>query len=285
MSSIGDYYQELASAAEPAQRAGWRHRLEQWLRFELAIAALRPHSGDHLVDLGCGPAALAAYLKPLPVRYTGVERHPALIEQARQTLATLPSDTTLLYADLFDAHVDEAGPFTLALAIGALVDGRASTTEQRAQRARAHVTRVLELAGQGAVLFVLDQAALDADPIRALEPALLGIYEHELRAIARETGVPMVLSQPLAGEWMILAGERAEGFDAFAERAGCVERVLERWRQAGGLDPADHTWLWWVAGERNRALDTFTRVPQSHPRHAVLKARLKLMKTKGDKAQ
>ncbi|RDV39520.1 class I SAM-dependent methyltransferase [Bradymonadaceae bacterium TMQ3] len=277
MSPQGDYYQELSSAAEPAQRAGWRHRLEQWLRFELATAALRPHPGDHLVDLGCGPAALAAYLQPHPVRYLGVERHPALVELARQTLATLTSDASLLDADLFSSRVDDAGPFTLAIAIGALVDGRAATPAERARRASRHVQRVLALAGQGAVLFVLDQAALDADPIRSLEPALLGMYEHELRAIATEKSWQMALSQPIAGEWMIAAGERAENFDALAARAACVERVLERWQQAGGHDRADHTWLWWVAGEQKRALDTFARVPQNHPRHALLKARLELM--------
>ncbi|TXD39405.1 class I SAM-dependent methyltransferase [Lujinxingia vulgaris] len=275
--SHGDYYQELSRAREPAQRAGWRHRLEQWLRFELTCAALRPHPGDHIVDLGCGPAALAAYLHPHPARYLGVERHPAVVDHARQTLATLSSDANLLHADLFDPRVDAAGPFTLAIAIGALVDGRASTRAQRAERASAHVRRVLELAGQGAALFVLDQTALDADPIRSLEPALLGIHEHELRAIATELSQPLTLAQPIAGEWMVLAGARPANFDALAERATCGERVLERWRAAGGHDPADHTWLWWVAGEHSRAFDAFAKVPLNHPRHALLKARLELM--------
>jgi len=276
MSPIGDYYQELSSSPEPGQRAGWRHRLEQWLRFELCAAALRPSAGDLVADLGCGPAALAAYLHPNPARYLGVERHPTIVAQARETLATLDTDAQLLQCDLFDESVDRAGPFTYALAIGTLVSGDASTPRQRAERACALLRRVLRLAGQGAALFVLDQAALDADPIRSLEPALLGIYEHEIRELQRELDTPLNIAQPIPGEWMILSGARGMKFDAIAERARCVERVLDRWTATVSDDPADHAWLWWIAGEQTRALNELQRVAPAHPRYELLRQRMML---------
>ncbi|WP_146618071.1 SAM-dependent methyltransferase [Lujinxingia litoralis] len=274
-----DYYDELAGALEPAQRSGWRHRLEQWLRFELTCAALRPTSADRLIDLGCGPAALAAYLpKAERPAYLGVERHPELAAQARGTLAGLEGSHVLLECDLFDERVDRAGPFELSVAIGALVDGQGASEAQRARRALDHLRRVFSLGAQGTVLFVLDQAALNANPHRALEPALMGCFEHEIMQIADELGLSDVRASPvLAGEWMIVAGPRPRRFDPMKAREACVSAVLRRWHRSAGVDPADAAWLWWVVGDREQAQVALAALETGHPRRALLQERIALL--------
>ena len=64
----------------------WMGRRDQVVRFE-ALVRNCPLEGLHVLDVGCGPADLLAYLRKraiTPAHYTGLEAQPWLVRAARR---------------------------------------------------------------------------------------------------------------------------------------------------------------------------------------------------------
>lgn len=77
---MGDnYYDALRHESDGARRVGWRHRIEQAYRFEVALDVVRP--ADTILDVGCGLGAFAHYLaaRSIDVEVVGLEQDPEFI--------------------------------------------------------------------------------------------------------------------------------------------------------------------------------------------------------------
>ena len=87
LATLASFHAQYAQAPEPAQQAGWHHAHEQQQRFA-QLVKIAPLAGHTVLDAGCGPADLWAYLKELPggapAYYWGVDVLPRFIAQARQ---------------------------------------------------------------------------------------------------------------------------------------------------------------------------------------------------------
>ena len=79
---------------------------------------------------------------------------------------------------LEDFHVDE--PFDAVVAIGALVDGEGVATDRaRRRRISRFFEAMLQTRSPRGVLILLEQDALEARPLLAMEEALFGLYRRE----------------------------------------------------------------------------------------------------------
>jgi SAM-dependent methyltransferase len=99
-------------------------RVYEWLQLglgcgtatrRLIATVLDPRDGDHLLDIGCGPASLLQYL-PETVSYTGFDPNPRYIERAT---ARYPQRGRFLVAGASDP-LDLGDVFDLVLAKGVL---------------------------------------------------------------------------------------------------------------------------------------------------------------------
>ena len=84
-------------------------------RREVVGRYMRPRAGDKLLDIGCGPADLLAYLPE--VQYVGVDHNPDYIEKAK---AKWGNRGRFICADVQSIADQEAGSFDLVVATGTL---------------------------------------------------------------------------------------------------------------------------------------------------------------------
>lgn len=85
------------------------------LRHYIVERYIRPHPGDRVLDIGCGPADFAPLMPD--VDYLGVDHNPDYIEQARSRYG---GRARFLHADVCDANVGIDGAFDIIIAIGLL---------------------------------------------------------------------------------------------------------------------------------------------------------------------
>lgn len=97
------------------------YRLTQWVirgarsYREIANRYLRVARNDRILDIGCGPATLLAYLPP--VHYVGFDESPSYIDMATRRFG---SRGTFLCRTVDEAAVEDLGPasFDLVVAYG-----------------------------------------------------------------------------------------------------------------------------------------------------------------------
>jgi SAM-dependent methyltransferase len=254
------YYEELYRYPDEVRRAGWRHKVEQTLRFETACEATSPDSTS-LLDLGCGPGALYRHLlvtdrAQLAAGYLGLDQLPAAIRDAR---AHAPQARFEL-GDALDWSPPQAQRFDEVVAIGALVDGL-ERREPVARRAHIHamLDRMCQLARHGVCLIVLKQEAIITRPSLSLEPALIGVSAQEAHQIAahvakthdmawhvRERVLRTDRAIYLTRESQAALDQRAE---AWAQRWDTHERALK----LAQADDEARAWLWLEAGRWDAA--------------------------------
>lgn len=80
------YYQtQLRSHDAPEKKVGWKTLESQRVRFEM-LTWIAPLKRSKVLDVGCGLGAFWAYLQEqeIPVRYTGVDLFPEVIQEAKK---------------------------------------------------------------------------------------------------------------------------------------------------------------------------------------------------------
>lgn len=83
---MSQYYTDLYTSQDETRRAGWRHRLEAALRYEVALECMGEAARGHVLDVGCGPGGLLSYLLVTgraPAHYTGIDRFEPACTSAR----------------------------------------------------------------------------------------------------------------------------------------------------------------------------------------------------------
>lgn len=187
----GDYYRELMGARDEARAVGWEGADAATARYEAVAGLLR--QGDAVLDLGAGLGGLGRHLRASgrEVRYRGVEREPAFVRRA----AAMAPPVDLVAGDFMSVPLT---PADVVVAIGALVDGQALRSDgARFGRLRELIARATSLALREAVLVVLDQDALEAHPVRSLEPALGGLRLAEIPWLCPDASVTRLLELDL----------------------------------------------------------------------------------------
>lgn len=274
---MSSYYEELAASVEQAQRDGWRHRLEQWLRFEVVLRGLDVERGARIVDLGSGTGELYRYLSAWgPALYLGVEQRKEAVEEARAH----HEGGRFLQADFSDLRVDEQGPFDYAVAIGTMVDGAVASDEGRRQALSLLVERLEDLGQKGWALVVLDEERLQKDLIRSLEPSLRGAWRGEIQSLTKGCGEGVVIDEEALPTDLFVLRKHGEDAGALVARIsgdGAHLEVLRRYEEIGELEAADEAWFWMVSGRFERARAALGRVEGSDPRREILAVRLRLL--------
>lgn len=275
---MADYYAELANDPALARVDGWRHSLEQWLRFEVLRRGLAIDATSSVLDLGCGTGRLFYYLGTCRSgRYVGVDRLSQSVARGRGE-ADSPH---LIHADIYDATVTELGSFDYALAVGALVDGQSHCSKARRQRLARLMARLHELSDRGWALVVLNQQWLEEQPLRRLDPELVGAFRHEIEAILSSMGVEAVIDDQALPSDLFVMFKDTESVPTVARRIEgdqVHEEVIARHRQSEKpVDDAHIAWLWLIADRPERAAPVISELPASHRRKAILEQRLKLL--------
>jgi hypothetical protein len=126
----------------------WSSREVQELRFRV-LCDIGVEAGDSLLDVGCGFADLKDWVERwrCPVRYTGIDLSPDLLEAAGRE----HPDVRLVCGDIFDLESD-SGSFDWVLLSGAL--NEALMDEGR--YARSVIDRMFQLARKGVAFNLLD---------------------------------------------------------------------------------------------------------------------------------
>lgn len=255
------YYDELFDERDPTRSAGWRHPIEQALRFEFALSALPSWGQDEdtsrsLLDVGCGPGALRRYLRDTNrhAQYIGIDRYAPSVELARQ----LDPEGQYIEADVLD-RVRHHQQFDVVMAIGAAVDGhRYHSDHERRRRLLALVRALCGLCTEYACLVILRQEELNKHASLSHEEALIGATREELDALMRHLSA----AKPL--RWAIYDGPTSMDRGLFIYKGlsptpidpSCPWQVHERvisgpWSH--GLEPWRAAWFWWVSGDLARA--------------------------------
>jgi len=247
---VGDYYEQLVGHPDASRAAGWDHPLGQAARYEAAVAVVTP--GDEVLDVGCGPAGLARYLRRsgIDVGYLGLDALPAMVARAR---AEVPG----LDVRVGDALAGSLPTADVVVGIGTLVSGEALTRDGvRFGRFRRLAAALLAAARRVAVVVALDQDALRERPALASDPALGGVSRAEAAWIAAELGVELHVRQILTTDLALYLVPPGGACPPLPERV--TERVL-----AGpAFAPGDHVgeaWLWYASGEPARAREALAR--------------------------
>jgi SAM-dependent methyltransferase len=85
LKDLEKYYQtQLLRHETPEKKVGWKTLESQRVRFEM-LTWVAPLKRAKILDIGCGLGGFWAYLKEqeVPVRYTGVDLIPEMIEEAK----------------------------------------------------------------------------------------------------------------------------------------------------------------------------------------------------------
>lgn len=267
-----DYYDALARAGDDTRAAGWRHPLEQALRFEAALALWEKPRPPSVLDLGCGPAALLSYARDTDRRlgrYIGVDRHPAVLRRAKRNFPC----ADLRQQDLYEADL---APADVVVASGTLVDGDASDRRvpgdaRRLHRLRRLLARCWELTQGYAVLFVLRQERLDARPWLA-DPALAGAYRGELERLATDLGAShRIDAEPMACDWRVVLWRGPPPPSPSTDEL--VDRVVTGPRGVS-CGPDSHAWLWLETGRLAKAAKILADPTVTGPRAELARYRI-----------
>lgn len=282
------YYDDIFCEDNPTQSAGWRHPIEQALRFEFALAGFRSWlSSTSLLDVGCGPGALFRYLQDIknPAQYTGLDCYLPSIQLAQQ----LSPDGCFVVADVLGA-TRQRQQFDVVVAIGVLVDGQLyQTTIARQRRLLTIIKSICQRTSGYACVIVLKQEEIQRQPALKAEPALAGATRAELEGLMRH------LSHEFSLRWFI------EDDITNADRAlyiSCCDAVAlpnesawpaAQWRPeqihervlAGpwgtSLSPLRQAWYWWVVGQPARSLSLLGEPKENEPaEYAQLRQRVLL---------
>jgi SAM-dependent methyltransferase len=248
-----DYYDELRLGGHESQWAGWRHRLEQALRFEWVLDAVERTGATSLLDVGCGPGALYSYLEATgrSYDYLGIDVYEPAIGHARKVRSRGRFEAW----DVFDPRLDDTR-FDAVVAIGTLVSGvPVSTPAERVARVQSLWGRLSNLHRDVAVLVCLDQAFIQSRPLLQLEPALLGATQSELEAMVIARRGHCVMEQsPLVSDLTLLdfADPEIASSVVGRDRLATIERVLDGpWGLSA--EASERAWLWAEAGHSQRA--------------------------------
>lgn len=296
---MNEYYGDLFSHGDPVIAAGWRHRLEQALRYEIALesidlAAVSSARSLKILDVGCGPGNLWKYLEAISARigtevdYTGIDRLEAAVELAR---GRFPA-TRFIHQNLFSFE-DEQEPrsFDAVFAIGTMVSGVEIVDDlERISRLERLIEHSFSLSGGVFCLVVLDQHVVEERFSLRSEEALLGAHSSELHAIgqrmAKVSGVQYAVRENFLTTdiALYLWREEASG-PVFLTQDGQYlshERVL-----AGpwGYDsePLERAWLWMESGAYQRAEFILNTEPKLVGEHAdLMRLRLDFVRSQQD---
>jgi len=198
---------------------------------------VQPTGDERALDAGTGTGALAFALAPYVAEVLGVDREPALLEQARLRAGAFPNVT---FAEGDITRLDLiSGTFDLA--------GCARTLHhvRRPELAMAELSRVTRFGGQ---VLVIDQIA-PIDPLlaveldrfeRARDPSHARLLpDIDVRALLEANGLVVVRTE---------FHEERRDVDAYLDLAGCEGNARER---AAALAPADYSGLvgWYLAAK------------------------------------
>lgn len=280
------YYDDLFDVRDPTRSAGWRHPLEQALRFEFALAGMDPWDDQSrsLLDVGCGPGALRRYMVQTQrcAKYIGVDRYGPSVQLAKQ----LDPEGDYIEADVLD-RARHSQQFDAVLAIGAAVDGLCYRSDHERRKRLLALTRAICGLSRGyACLVILRHEELSRHPSLSHEDALIGATREELDALMRHLSA----TRPL--KWQIVDGPTALDRGLFICRADqempCLSSSLsEPWALheavlagpwAQDVEPWRVAWFWWISGHSQRAkaiLDADPRLSED-ARAASLRERLQL---------
>lgn len=128
---------------------GWHDEEEYLKRFDLACSVINP-GGKSILDVGCGFGGLFGFLKSRGLhskRYLGVDILPEMVMAARQK----NPDAEFAVMDILQ---DDPGRFDYAVAIGTLN----ITGEDYSAYVRRFIRRLTEIATEGAIVILLDDA-------------------------------------------------------------------------------------------------------------------------------
>lgn len=283
---MNDYYGELFGHGDPVIAAGWRHRLEQALRYEIALessdlSAFCSARPLRILDAGCGPGNLWKYLQVIrsdstpEIEYTGIDRLQAAVELAR---ARFPS-ANFVHDDLFSYGKTQAPQsFDAVFAIGTMVSGIDVLNDSaRTRRLVQLVEHGFALSRGAFCLVVLNQAVVEERFSLRSESALLGAFSHELHALGKRIADEFswhyaVREDFLTTDIALYLWSEGTAEPVFLDQSSCWfthERVLDGpWgRESSALERA---WLWMEAGAYERAEAILNANPRLEGEHADL---------------
>lgn len=294
---MNEYYGELFAQGDPVIAAGWRHRLEQALRFEIALESLPlAASGEkvRLLDVGCGPGSLWAYLEATGrgagagIAYTGIDRLEEAVALARRQFPA----GEFVHQDVFafgaEALKSPERKFDAVIASGTLVSGvEAVDGAARVHRLEQLVAQCFSLSCGVFCLVVLNQAVVECRVVLRAEAALLGAHAAELHALGQRLVEQEGAAQYAVREDFLTTdlalyvwreGTVAAGFLEGAEPFAAHDAVLAGpWGK--GATRQERAWLWLEAGAYARADAALNAEPRLEGEQAdLLRARLELMR-------
>ena len=167
------YYDDIDHRyADPWVRVGWRQRLEQAYRFEVALELIDATHGT-VLDVGCGLGGLACYAtqRGIQRRWIGIEPHPTFAAEARAT-----------YAVVRPCRFQETDPpeVAAAVAIGTLAGLQLPAV--------AELVTFLGASASHFVLIVLDRDRLLERPALAGDHMIGSVTADRLREVALGSG-------------------------------------------------------------------------------------------------
>ncbi len=286
---MNEYYGELFDHGDPVIAAGWRHQLEQALRYEIALesidlsafCAARPLK---VLDVGCGPGNLWKYLQSIGfesaqdvenLEYTGIDRLQAAVELARLRFP----EASFIHRNLYEFGKEQCSPsFDAVFAIGTMVSGvDIADDSARVRRLEQLVEHSFALSQGAFCLVVLNQAVVEERVSLRSESALLGAFSDELHALGKRIADEFSAHYAVREDFLTTdialylwrEGTAAPGFIGQSSRLLAHERVLAGpWgREHSALE---HAWLWMESGAYKRADVILNADPMPEGEHADL---------------